>query len=104
MVRLSSYLRRYRWAVFAAWLLLLAPSIYLSVTQSGHLTGGGFEVKDSQSYHVQLRLEEHFPDEGASPLALVAAPRADATYDDMNEAVAFLEGKASEVADVTITP
>ena len=30
-MRLSSNLRRYRWAVFAAWLLLLVPSIYLAM-------------------------------------------------------------------------
>ena len=43
-MRLSSNLRRFRWAVFAAWLLLLVPSVYLALNQSGHLTGGGFEV------------------------------------------------------------
>ena len=78
MMRLSSNLRRFRWAVFAAWLLLLVPSIYLALNQSSNLTGGGFEVEGSQSLHVQRQLEEHFPDQGASPLALVAAPRADA--------------------------
>ena len=76
MMRLSSNLRRYRWAVFATWLLLLAPAIYLGLNQSGNLTGGGFEVAGSQSLHVQDELENHFPDQGASPLALVAAPRA----------------------------
>ena len=45
MMRLSSNLRRYRWAVFAVWLLLLVPAIYLAVNQSGNLTGGGFEVE-----------------------------------------------------------
>ena len=90
-MRLSSNLRRYRWVVFACWLLALVPSLYLALTQSDHLTGGGFEVAGSQSLHVQYQLEDHFPEQGASPLALVAAPRADASYDDMNEAVAQLE-------------
>ncbi len=53
MMRLSSNLRRYRWAVFAAWLLLLVPSVYLALNQSGHLTGGGFEVAGSQSLRVE---------------------------------------------------
>jgi RND superfamily putative drug exporter len=75
MMRLSSYLRRFRWVVFACWLLALLPALYLAFTQSNHLTGGGFEVADSQSLHVQYQLEDHFPDQGASPLALVAAPR-----------------------------
>src|SRR5215207_7431509 len=104
MMRLSSSLRRYRWAVFAAWLLLLVPSVYLAMNQSGHLTGGGFEVEGSQSLRVQRELEQYFPDQGASPLALVAAPRADASYDDMNLAVAALERIASEVPSVKAIP
>ncbi|MGV0875065.1 MMPL family transporter [Mycolicibacterium sp. XJ879] len=104
MMRLSGTLRRYRWAVFAVWLLLLVPSIYLGMTHGGQLTGGGFEVEGSQSLRVQQELEEHFPDEGASPLALVAAPRADASYGDMNIAVAHLEQVAAEVPSVTTVP
>jgi heme transporter len=104
MMRLSSNLRRYRWAVFAAWLLLLVPSIYLAMNQSGNLTGGGFEVEGSQSLHVQRELEQHFPDQGASPLALVAAPRADASFADMTDAVAQLERIAAEVPSVKVMP
>jgi heme transporter len=104
MMRSSSCLRRFRWAVFAAWLLLLVPAIYLAINQSGNLTGGGFEVEGSQSLHVQRELEDHFPDQGASPLALVAAPRADASFDDMNAAVAQLERIAAEVPSVKIMP
>jgi uncharacterized membrane protein YdfJ with MMPL/SSD domain len=104
MMRLSSNLRRYRWAVFAAWLLLLVPSVYLAMNQSGHLTGGGFEVEGSQSLRVQRELEQYFPDQGASPLALVAAPRADASFDDMNTAVAQLERIAGEVPSVKVIP
>lgn len=104
MMRLSGILRRYRWAVFAAWLLLLVPAVYLAVSQSGQLTGGGFEVEGSQSLHVQRQLEEQFPEQGASPLALVAAPRADASFEDMNTAVAQLERIAAEVPSVTVVP
>jgi RND superfamily putative drug exporter len=104
MMRLSSNLRRYRWAVFAAWLLLLVPSIYLAMHQSGNLTGGGFEVEGSQSLHVQRELEQHFPGQGASPLALVAAPRADASFDDMTSAVTRLEHIAAEVPSVKVVP
>ena len=103
-MRVSSNLRRFRWAVFAVWLLLLVPSIYLALNQSGNLTGGGFEVEGSQSLYVQRQLEAQFPDQGASPLALVAAPRPDASFDDMNAAVARLEAIAREVPSVTIMP
>ena len=104
MMRLSSNLRRYRWAVFTAWLLLLVPSIYLAMNQAGNLTGGGFEVAGSQSINVQYQVEDHFPDQGATPLALVAAPRADASFEDMNAAVAQLERIAAEVPSVKVIP
>jgi len=102
MMRLSGSLRRHRWLVFACWLLALLPSIYLALTQSNQLTGGGFEVADSQSLQVQTELENHFPQQGSSPLALVAAPRADATYDDMAAAVAELEQAAGQVSSVEV--
>src|ERR1700710_1764971 len=104
MMRLSSNLRRYRWAVFAAWLLLLLPSVYLALNQSGNLTGGGFEVAGSQSLTVEHAIQDHFPDQGASPLALVAAPRADASYDDMNTAVTHLDQIAAGVPSVKVMP
>ncbi len=103
-MRLSSMLRRYRWAVFAVWLLLLVPAAYLALNHSNRLTGGGFEVAGSQSLDVQYALEEHYPDQGASPLALVAAPRADASFEDMNAAVAELERIAAQVPEVTVRP
>jgi heme transporter len=102
MMRLSSNLRRFRWLVFTGWLLALLPAVYLTVTQSGHLTGGGFEVAGSQSLRVHDALEAHYPDQGTSPLALVAAPRADASYEDMNAAATFLQQVAGQVSDVAV--
>jgi heme transporter len=102
MMRLSSNLRRFRWLVFTGWLLALIPAIYLTMTQSGHLTGGGFEVAGSQSLRVHDELEAHYPDQGTSPLALVAAPRADASYEDMNAAATFLQQVAGQVSDVAV--
>lgn len=63
-MRVSSNLRRFRWAVFAVWILLLVPSVHLALNQSGNLTGGGFEVEGSQSLYVQRQLEAQFPDQG----------------------------------------
>ncbi|HEY2448449.1 MAG TPA: MMPL family transporter [Mycobacterium sp.] len=102
MMRLSGNLRRFRWLVFTGWLLALIPAIYLVVGQSGHLTGGGFEVPGSQSLRVHDELEQHYPDQGTSPLALVAAPRADASYEDMNAAAGFLQQIAGQVTDVAV--
>lgn len=104
MMRLSAILRTHRWLVFTGWLLALVPAVWLLLTGSNHLTGGGFEVEGSQSLRVHYAIEDHFPDVGASPLALVAAPRATASYTDMVEAVAELERIAAEVPSVTITP
>lgn len=101
-MRLSGNLRRHRWLVFGCWLLALLPSIYLAITQSNQLTGGGFEVADSQSLRVQTQLKDHYTQEGSSALALVAAPRADATYDDMTAAVAVLEQAAQQVSSVEV--
>ena len=103
-MRLSGSLRRHRWVVFACWLLTLVPSIFLALTLSGNLTGGGFDVAGSQSLHVQYELEDHFPEQGASPLALVAAPRADATYEDMATAVTTLTDAAKAVPSLEVVP
>ena len=103
-MRLSRNLRRFRWLVFTGWLLALVPAIYLALTQSGHLTGGGFDVAGSQSLRVHDQLEAQFREQGASSLALVAAPRADASYQDMNEAVALLRRTAAEFPGVTEVP
>jgi uncharacterized membrane protein YdfJ with MMPL/SSD domain len=104
MMRLSRNLRRFRWLVFTGWLLALVPAIYLALTQSGHLTGGGFDVAGSQSLRVHDQLEAQFHDQGASSLALVATPRADASYQDINDAVALLRRIAAEFPGVTEVP
>jgi heme transporter len=104
MMRLSSTLRRHRWAVFVAWLLVLVPVVLVSLHESNNLTGGGFEVAGSQSLHVQRELETHYPDQGASPLALVAEPRPGATEEDMIAAVDLLNKTAAEVPSVSAPP
>lgn len=103
-MRLSRNLRRFRWLVFAGWLLALVPAVYLAMSQSGNLTGGGFEVAGSQSLNVHDQLVAQYPELGASPLALVAAPRADATYQDINDAVAQLKKIAADLPGVTVAP
>ena len=45
MMRLSSNLRRYRWAVFIAWLLVLVPAVLVSLHESNNLTGGALTVR-----------------------------------------------------------
>src|ERR1700743_276289 len=104
MMRLSHNLRGYRWLVFTGWLLALVPAIYLAMTQSGNLTGGGFEVAGSQSIYVHDQLDDQFHDQGASSLALVAAPRPDASYQDINDAVTQLRQIAAEIPGTAEAP
>ncbi|WP_142308829.1 MMPL family transporter, partial [Mycobacterium interjectum] len=104
MMRISRSLRKYRWLVFTGWLLALVPAVYLAMSQSGNLTGGGFEVAGSQSLAVHDQLEDLYHDQGASSLALVAAPRPDASYSDINDAVAMLRQIAGEFPGVTEVP
>ncbi len=104
MMSLSRHLRRFRWLVFTGWLLALVPAVYLALTQSGHLTGGGFEVAGSQSLFVHDQLVDQYHDQGAASLALVAAPRPDASYQDMNDAVALLKRIAGEFPGVSEVP
>ncbi|ETW25022.1 hypothetical protein MGAST_05070 [Mycobacterium gastri 'Wayne'] len=104
MMRLSRNLRRFRWLVFTGWLLALLPAIYLAMTQSGNLTGGGFEVAGSQSLMVHNVLDAQYPDQGAPSLALVATPRPDASFSDINDAVTRLRSIAGEFPGVTEVP
>lgn len=103
-MRVSRSLRKYRWLVFTGWLLALVPAVYLAMSESGNLTGGGFEVAGSQSLAVHDQLEDLYHDQGASSLALVAAPRPDASYADINDAVAMLRQVAGEFPGVTEVP
>lgn len=103
-MRLSRSLRKYRWLVFTGWLLALVPAVYLALTQSGNLTGGGFDVAGSQSLAVHDQLEELYHDQGGSSLALVAAPRPDASYQDMNDAVAGLRRIAADIPGTAEIP
>lgn len=101
---LSRNLRRFRWLVFTSWLLMLVPAIYLAMTQSGNLTGGGFEVAGSQSLFVHDQLADQYQGQGAPSLALVAAPRPDASYQEINDAVAQLRTIADEIPGVSEVP
>ncbi len=83
MMRTSDYLRRYRWLTVAVWLILIVAAVGLVAGRGEKLTGGGFEVAGSQSLKVHDAMETGFREQGASPLALVAAPRPDATVSDM---------------------
>ncbi|MEU9805744.1 MMPL family transporter [Mycobacterium sp. NPDC050853] len=104
MMRTSDYLRRYRWLTVAVWLILIVAAVGLVVDRGEKLTGGGFEVAGSQSLKVHDAMETGFRERGASPLALVAAPRPDASVTDMTAAVDYLKQVAAQIPQVSIEP
>jgi RND superfamily putative drug exporter len=53
MMRLSSSLRRYRWAVFVVWAMLLVPAVYLALTTSTGSPAAASIVPASQSQDLQ---------------------------------------------------
>ncbi|TDZ78421.1 Membrane protein YdfJ [Mycobacteroides salmoniphilum] len=104
MMRTSDYLRRYRWLTVAVWLILIVAAVGLVAGQGEKLTGGGFEVDGSQSLTVHDAMETGFREHGASPLALVAAPRPDATVADMTAAVDYLKQVAGQIPQISVEP
>ncbi|ORB47229.1 hypothetical protein BST43_26245 [Mycobacteroides saopaulense] len=104
MMRTSDYLRRYRWLTVAVWLILIVAAVGLVAGRGEKLTGGGFEVAGSQSLTVHDAMETGFREHGASPLALVAAPRPDATVADMTAAVDYLKQVAAQIPQVSVEP
>ncbi|CPR62438.1 putative membrane protein, MmpL [Mycobacteroides abscessus subsp. abscessus] len=104
MMRTSDYLRRYRWLTVAVWLILIVAAVGLVAGRGEKLTGGGFEVAGSQSLKVHDAMETGFREQGASPLALVAAPRPDATVSDMAAAVDYLKQVAAQIPQVSVEP
>lgn len=104
MMRTSDYLRRYRWLTVAVWLILIVAAVALVAGRGEKLTGGGFEVAGSQSLKVHDAMETGFREHGASPLALVAAPRPDATVSDMAAAVDYLKQVAAQIPQVSVEP
>jgi uncharacterized membrane protein YdfJ with MMPL/SSD domain len=97
MVKLAVFLgRRRRW-VLLTWVAIVALALPLASHQTDHLTGGGFDVPDSQSKAVSDSLQRDFgaktggitvllrADAGAGPAARTAA------VDRVRRAVAGLD-------------
>jgi len=73
MVRLAGFLgRRRRW-VLAGWVLVVALALPVSMHQTDHLTGGGFDVPGSESKAVSDSLKSDFGDESGNMAVLLQA-------------------------------
>jgi RND superfamily putative drug exporter len=97
MVKLAGFLgRRRRW-VLAGWVVVVAIALPISMHQTDHLTGGGFDVPGSESKAVSDSLKSDFGDESGNMAVLVQAePGADraqraAAIDRIDHAVAGLD-------------
>ncbi len=97
MVKLSGFLgRRRRW-VLAGWVAIVAIALPISMHQTDHLTGGGFDVPGSESKEVSDSLKSDFGDESGNMAVLLqaeaGADRAQraAAVDRVDHAVAGLD-------------
>jgi RND superfamily putative drug exporter len=106
MVKLAGFLgRRRRW-VLAGWVVVVAIALPISMHQTDHLTGGGFDVPGSESKAVSDSLKSDFGDEsGNMAVLLQAEPGADraqraAAIDRVDHAVAGLDEVSLPAATV----
>src|SRR5262245_46635849 len=60
MIRLAGFLARRRRIVVVAWVLIVLAALPLAARQTEHLTGGGFDVPDSESKAVGDALQGEF--------------------------------------------
>ncbi len=73
MVKLAGFLgRRRRW-VLAGWVVVVALALPISMHQTDHLTGGGFDVPGSESKAVSDSLKSDFGDESGNMAVLLQA-------------------------------
>jgi uncharacterized membrane protein YdfJ with MMPL/SSD domain len=106
MVKLAGFLgRRRRW-VLAGWVVVIVLALPISMHQTDHLTGGGFDVPGSESKTVSDLLKSDFGDESGNMAVLVQAePGADrvqraAAIDRVRKAVAGLDEVSLPAATV----
>ncbi len=97
MIKLAGLLgRRRRW-VLAGWVVIVVLALPISMHQTDHLTGGGFDVPGSESKAVSDSLKSDFGDESGNMAVLVQAePGADraqraAAINRVDHAVAGLD-------------
>jgi RND superfamily putative drug exporter len=104
MLRVDDFVRRRRTLVFVVWGAILAIAAPLSMHQSDHLTGGGFEVPGSQSAAVQHEISRDFAHAHAATLAAVLVPRAGASAAQERAALVRLATATQGVAHVALAP
>src|SRR5688572_28487806 len=104
MVRLSDFLTRRRWAVLAAWVVVLAVSLPFAAKQTENLTGGGFDVPGSGSAEVEAALERDFQATDRARIAAVLEVEEGATEPQIDAALTRLEDAAAGTGKAELLP
>src|SRR3954447_12692391 len=101
MVKLAGFLgRRRRW-VLLAWVAIVALALPLASHQTDHLTGGGFDVPDSQSKAVSDSLQRDFGAKTGGITVLLRA-EADAGPEARAAAVDRVRRAVADLDEVTL--
>src|SRR5439155_14751472 len=104
MLRLDGVLRRRRWLVAGAWLVLLVAALPRAMGKSDHLRGGGFDVPGSPSKAVADTIGRDFVNAQRTQLGAVLVPRSGARPAQLRAAVDRLARAAGPVGGVALTP
>jgi uncharacterized membrane protein YdfJ with MMPL/SSD domain len=101
MERVAAGLLRWRWAVLATWVILVAAAAPLALHQSDDLVGGGFAVPGSQSEQVRDALARNF--HSRAQLAVVLVPDAGSSARSRVRAVRKLMGAVRTVPETVLS-
>ncbi len=64
-------LHRFRWAVIMSWIVLIVVSGWFSIHYSNVLSGGGWDIPESESLQVKMMLTQQFDGRAETSLVLV---------------------------------
>jgi RND superfamily putative drug exporter len=103
MVKLAKFLGRHRRLVLVGWIAVVALALPIAGHQTDHLTGGGFDVRGSESKAVNDSLERSFSNRtGQIAVLLEADPGASAAA--RAAAVGRVRRAVADLEEVTLPP
>jgi len=103
MVKLAGFLGGHRHWVLAGWVVVVAVALPISMHQTDHLTGGGFDVPGSESKAVSDALKSEFGDESGNMAVLLQA-EAGADGAQRAAAVARVRKAVAGLDEVSLPP
>jgi uncharacterized membrane protein YdfJ with MMPL/SSD domain len=104
MIRLSRAMRRWRWVVIGAWIVVVACSVPFARRNGDNLSAGFSGVQGAESQTVQNALNEgQFGAAGYPQVGVVVEPAPGATAQQTEAAVDRIKQAASETQSVVLT-